>query len=208
MADKEKVKKKKVKKEEAAPVEAAPAPAPEPEAPPSHSSTKHSSRKSSSKKVRRSGSNVFSMFTTQQVAEFKEGFSMMDWDKDGILGKEDLRATWDKVGKLVTDPELDTMLGEASGPVNFTQLLTLFAARMSDGGQTDDDETVIAAIKSFDVNGKIDSEKLRYGLLNWGDKFSTQEVKDAFDNMEIDKKGMIDTEDLISMVLGSGDDDQ
>ncbi|CAI6361241.1 unnamed protein product [Macrosiphum euphorbiae] len=212
MADKEKVKKKKVKKEEpkeAAPVEEAPAPAPvaEPEAPPSHSSTKHSSRKSSSKKVRRSGSNVFSMFTTQQVAEFKEGFSMMDWDKDGILGKEDLRATWDKVGKLVTDPELEAMLGEASGPVNFTQLLTLFAARMSDGGQTDDDETVIAAIKSFDDNGKIDSEKLRYGLLNWGDKFSNQEVKDAFDNMEIDKKGLIDTEDLISMVLGSGDDE-
>lgn len=26
-------------------------------------------------------------------------------------------------------------------------------------GQTDDDETVIAAIKSFDVEGKIDSEK-------------------------------------------------
>lgn len=50
--------------------------------------------------------------------------------------------------------------------------------------------------------------RLRYGLLNWGDKFSTQEVKDAFDNMEIDKKGLIDTEDLISMVLGSGDDDQ
>lgn len=59
---------------------------------------------------------------------------MMDWDKDGILGKEDLRATWDKVGKLVTDPELEAMLSEASGPVNFTQLLTLFAARMSDGG--------------------------------------------------------------------------
>lgn len=106
---------------------------------------------------------------------------MMDWDKDGILGKEDLRATWDKVGKLVTDPELDSMLGEASGPINFTQLLTLFAARMADGGlwhnvdvfiinvasyyltfligQTDDDESVIAAIKSFDDNGKIDSEK-------------------------------------------------
>lgn len=109
---------------------------------------------------------------------------MMDWDKDGILGKEDLRATWDKVGKLVTDPELEAMLSEASGPVNFTQLLTLFAARMSEGGlcavyffqlnfkfynkllscvhlsgQTDDDETVIAAIRSFDIQGKIDSEK-------------------------------------------------
>ncbi len=58
---------------------------------------------------------------------------MMDEDKDGILGKEDLRATWDKVGKLATDQELEDMLAEATGPVNFTQLLTLFASRMGGG---------------------------------------------------------------------------
>lgn len=57
----------------------------------------------------------------------------MDKDKDGILGKEDLRATWDMVGKLVSDKELDDMLAEAPGPINFTQLLTLFAQRMSGG---------------------------------------------------------------------------
>jgi len=61
--------------------------------------------------------------------------------------------------------------------------------------------------KAQDFKSIIVYFRLRYGLLNWGDKFSTQEVKDAFDNMEIDKKGMIDTEDLISMVLGSGDDE-
>lgn len=59
----------------------------------------------------------------------------MDKDKDGILGKEDLRSTWDQVGKLVTDKELDEMLAEAPGPVNFTQLLTLFAQRMSGGNK-------------------------------------------------------------------------
>lgn len=58
---------------------------------------------------------------------------MMDKDQDGILGKEDLRATWDQVGKLATDAELDAMLEEATGPVNFTQLLTLFASRMGGG---------------------------------------------------------------------------
>lgn len=60
---------------------------------------------------------------------------MMDKDKDGILGKEDLRATWDQVGKLVTDAELSEMLHEAPGPINFTQLLSLFANRMA-GGKT------------------------------------------------------------------------
>lgn len=57
----------------------------------------------------------------------------MDRDKDGILGKEDLRGTWDAVGKLVSDKELDEMLHEAPGPVNFTQLLSLFANRMAGG---------------------------------------------------------------------------
>lgn len=68
---KEKVKKKKVvKKEEKE--EPAHEPEPEPPAPaaaPTRSSTRHSSKK---KAVKRSGSNVFSMFSTQQVAEFKE----------------------------------------------------------------------------------------------------------------------------------------
>lgn len=58
---------------------------------------------------------------------------MMDHDRDGIIGKNDLRATFDQVGKLVSDKELDEMVNEAPGPINFTQLLTLFANRMSGG---------------------------------------------------------------------------
>lgn len=64
---------------------------------------------------------------------YVQGFALMDRDKDGILGKEDLRGTWDAVGKLVSDKDLDEMLHEAPGPVNFTQLLSLFANRMAGG---------------------------------------------------------------------------
>lgn len=127
----------------------------------------------------------------------------MDNDKDGIIGKSDLRSTFDALGKLASDKELDEMLGEAQGPLNFTQLLTLFAARMSGGGATDDDETIIAAFKSFDNNGKIDSEKLRTSLVKWGDRFTEDEVDDAFDQMVIDDKGFIDTPALITMLTGS-----
>ncbi|MCH1932258.1 hypothetical protein L9G16_19090, partial [Shewanella sp. A25] len=102
MADKEKKKKKKVKEEKAEAPAEAPAPEPAPEPAPAPAPAKRPSSKSS-KKAKRSGSSVFSMFTEFQVAEFKEGFSLMDKDKDGILGKEDLRSTWDQVGKLVTD---------------------------------------------------------------------------------------------------------
>lgn len=108
---------------------------------------------------------------------------MMDKDKDGILGKEDLRATWDQVGKLASDKDLEDMLAEAPGPVNFTQLLSLFATRMAGGKLqqslyfelynffkiffinyllntgADDDQTVREAFLAFDEKGKIDSNK-------------------------------------------------
>ena len=58
----------------------------------------------------------------------------MDHDKDGIIGKSDLRFTFDQVGKISSEKELDEMLGEASGPLNFTQLLNLFGTRMSSSG--------------------------------------------------------------------------
>uniref|UniRef100_A0A0V0G4R1 Putative myosin regulatory light chain 2-like protein n=1 Tax=Triatoma dimidiata TaxID=72491 RepID=A0A0V0G4R1_TRIDM len=204
MADKEKKKKKKVKEEKEEAPAAAPAPAPEPEPAPAAAPAKRPSSKSS-KKAKRSGSSVFSMFTEFQVAEFKEGFSLMDKDKDGILGKEDLRATWDQVGKLVTDKELDEMLGEAPGPVNFTQLLTLFAQRMSGG--SDPDDVIRTAFKAFDKEGLINSEDLKHALLTWGDKFTKKEVNDAFDAMDIDNQGMIDTEALIQMLIGGAEEE-
>lgn len=62
-----------------------------------------------------------------------QAFQLMDQDKDGIISKNDLRATFDQLGRLPSDKELDEMVNEAPGPINFTQLLTLFAGRMSGG---------------------------------------------------------------------------
>ena len=195
MADKEKKVKKKKKEEGDAP---AAAPAAETRA----------SSKGSSKKAKRSGSNVFSMFSQTQVAEFKEAFALMDHDKDGIISKSDLRATFDDVGKLSNEKELDEMINEAPGPINFTQLLSLFALRMQDSGGSDDDEVVIAAFKSFDENGTIDGERFRHALMTWGDKFSSKEVDDAFDAMEIDDKGRIDTNALIALLTAGAEDEE
>ncbi|KAL6433722.1 myosin regulatory light chain 2 [Cataglyphis hispanica] len=210
MADKEKKKKTK-KKEEAAPApEPEPAPAeekaPTPTGTPKESGSARASSRGS-RKAKRSGSSVFSMFSQKQVAEFKEAFQLMDADKDGIIGKNDLRAAFDSVGRLATDKEIDEMLNEAPAPINFTQLLNLFAVRMSGSG-ADEDDVVINAFKTFDENGKIDGERLRHALMTWGDKFTPKEVDDAFDQMYIDDKGFIDTASLIAMLTGTGEEEE
>lgn len=66
---------------------------------------------------------------------YSQAFQLMDADKDGIIGKNDLRAAFDSVGRLATDKEIDEMLNEAPAPINFTQLLNLFAVRMSGSGR-------------------------------------------------------------------------
>jgi len=201
-------KKEKKTKKKASSKDETPADTPAPETPaaptPSDSgSQRGSTRGSSSRKAKKAPSSVFVLFSQKQIAEFKEAFQLMDNDKDGVIGKNDLRSTFDALGKLVSDKELDEMLGEAAGPLNFTQLLTLFANRMSGGGQ-DDDDVVINAFKAFDNNGKIDGEKFRFALTHWGaDKFTEDEVDDAFDQMIVDDKGFIDTAALISMLTGT-----
>ncbi|ROT63424.1 myosin light chain 2 [Penaeus vannamei] len=94
--------------------------------------------RSSSKKAKKTGSNVFDMFTQKQVAEFKEGFQIMDRDRDGVIDKADLRGTFDEIGRMVSDSDLDAMLADAPGPINFTTLLHMFASRSS--GEADDDD--------------------------------------------------------------------
>ncbi|ROT63423.1 myosin light chain 2 [Penaeus vannamei] len=156
--------------------------------------------RSSSKKAKKTGSNVFDMFTQKQVAEFKEGFQIMDRDRDGVIDKADLRGTFDEIGRMVSDSDLDAMLADAPGPINFTTLLHMFASRSS--GEADDDDVVAAAIRAFEKKpGQIDSEQLRLMLMAFGEKFSSQEVDDAFGQMDVDEDtGMIESDLLVAML--------
>merc|ERR1712203_455180 len=50
---------------------------------PQTSSTNKMAKGSGSKKAKKSGSNVFALFSQRQIQEFKEAFGIMDADKDG-----------------------------------------------------------------------------------------------------------------------------
>jgi len=198
MAD-EKKKKKKSKKEEAPAADAAPAP--EPEAAPEP--VKKASTRSSTKQAARSGSNVFSMFSEKQIAEFKEGFAVMDADKDGIIGKNDLRATMDMIGRIATNDELEEYLADSPGPLSFTQLIQMFGERMSGGGGTDDDDVVIAAFQAFDEgNGTANADDLRHALKTWGDKYTDKECDTIFAELPMNGDG-IDIPGVIAMLTAA-----
>merc|ERR1719376_306346 len=65
----------------------------------------------------------------------------MDTDKDGLLSSSDLQAAFAAHGKNIGGGEAQAMLDEVDGPVNFTQMVTLFASKMAGG--SDDDEPLV-----------------------------------------------------------------
>merc|ERR1712012_653073 len=139
-------------------------------------------RGSGSKKAKRSGSNIFAMFSQRQI--------------------QDIVAAFSSVGKSISDGEASGMLSEDPGPVNFTQMVTLFAEKMAGGA--DDDDTILKSFDAFEINGKIDAEMFKHSLMTWGDKFTQQEVDDAFTEFRIED-GQIDAAHLKGLMVAKKD---
>lgn len=208
MGDEVKEKKKKSKKseKEGAAVAAAPAPAPAAAPEPAAEPAPAAPRAGSKKRAQRTGSNVFAMFTQHQVQEFKEAFQMIDQDKDGFLSKNDIRATFDSLGRMVTDSELNEMMSEAPGPINFTMFLTIFGDRTQG---TDEDDVILNAFAHYDEGeGKCKEEKLRHALMTWGEKFTSAEVDTALGEVPVDIKGDIDIRRLAQVITKGVEDEE
>lgn len=159
---------------------------------------------SGSKKAKRSGSNIFALFSQKQIQEFKEAFGIMDVDKDGIITASDLKQAFSAVGKSVSDGDISGMLSEAPGPVNFTQMVTLFAEKMAGG--TDDDDVILKSFEAFEMNGSIDAEMFKHSLMTWGEKFTAQEVDDAFAEFKI-ADGQIDAAHLKGLMVAKKEEE-
>merc|ERR1711971_594750 len=90
------------------------------------------------------------------------------------------------------------LLLEVDGPMNFTQMVTLFATKMAGG--SDDDDVILASFEAFEQDDKIDAETFRAQLMTFGNKFSASEVDDAFAEFKIDD-GQIDAAHLKGLMV-------
>ena len=65
---------------------------------------------------------------------YKDCFKMMDINKDGTIDKNDLRGAFDNVGVLMTESELDDLLGEVGGACTYDNMVKMFQEKMAGGG--------------------------------------------------------------------------
>merc|ERR1712112_391546 len=139
-------------------------------------------------------------FSEDQIQMYKDCFKLMDINKDGTLDKNDLRGAFDNVGVLMSEGELDALLGEVSGPCTADNMINMFAEKLSGDGN-DPDDLIVQAFKAYDNGGKIDSKMFEHALKTWGDKMTKAEIDDVFGEFEIDEDYLIKTNDVIGLFV-------
>merc|ERR1711921_46983 len=139
-------------------------------------------------------------FSEEQLQMYKDCFKLMDINKDGVLDKNDLRGAFDNGGVLMSESELDGLLGEVNGPCSCANMVNMLAEKMAGGGN-DPDDLIVQAFKAYDAEGKVDSKMFEHALKTWGDKMTKAEIDDVFGGFEIDEDYMIKTKDIISLFV-------
>merc|ERR1712073_138413 len=139
-------------------------------------------------------------FSAEQIEMYKECFKLMDVNKDGTIDKNDLRGAFDNVGVLMSEGELDGLLGEIGGACSYDNMVKMFQEKMAGDGN-DSDDLIVQAFKAYDQEGKIDSKMFRHALVTWGDKMTKAEIDDIFGEFEIDEDYCIKTKEVVGLFV-------
>nr|KAF6311996.1 myosin light chain 2 [Pipistrellus kuhlii] len=142
--------------------------------------------KKAKKRAEGANSNVFSMFEQTQIQEFKEGKCQC--------------AVFPFLGRVnVQNEEIDDMIKEAPGPINFTVFLTMFGEKLKGA---DPEETILNAFKVFDPEGKgvLKADYIKEMLTTQAERFSNEEIDQMFAAFPPDVTGNLDYKNLVHII--------
>merc|ERR1711892_1406486 len=96
--------------------------------------------------------------------------------------------------------EVDSLLGEISGPCTPDNLIAMFQEKMAGEGN-DGADVIVQAFKAYEADGKIDSKMFPHALSTWGDKMNQAEIDDVFGEFEIDEDYMLKSKDVVGLFV-------
>merc|ERR1711872_1106292 len=146
-------------------------------------------------------------FSEEQIQMYKDCFKLMDINTWGTIDKNDLRGAFDNVGVLMSEGELDELLGEIGGACTLDNMVKMFQEKMSGEGN-DTDDLIIQAFKAYDVEGKIDVKMFQHALKTWGDKMSKAEMDEIFDEFYIDEDYMVKTKEVLGLFVAQKEEEK
>ena len=141
--------------------------------------------------------------TEEQIAEFKEAFSLFDKDGDGTITTKELDTVMRSLGQNPTEAELQEMINEVdangNGTIDFPEFLVMMERKMKD---TDSEEEIKEAFRVFDKdgNGFISAAELKHVMTNLGEILSDAEIDTMIAEADLDVDGQVNYEEFVKMM--------
>mmetsp|Transcript_4974 Transcript_4974/g.8534 ORF Transcript_4974/g.8534 Transcript_4974/m.8534 type:complete len:150 (-) Transcript_4974:543-992(-) len=143
-------------------------------------------------------------FTEEQIAEFKEAFSLFDRDGDGAITPKELGTVMRSLGQTPTEAELNELINEliADGQqvIDFPEFLTIMAKKSKEAYTT---EEILDAFRVFDKdgNGTITTMELRHIMTNLGEKLTDEEVDEMIREADVQGDGRVVYAEFVNLLM-------
>jgi len=143
-------------------------------------------------------------YTEEQIAEFKEAFSLFDKDGDGTIDADELGTVLRSLGNQPTDEEVEDMIKEAdedgNGTIDFAEFIKMMPTQERDDNA---EEEMLEAFRVFDTdgNGSITADELRQIFVNLGEKLTEEEIADMIEEADTDGDGEINYQEFVTMMF-------
>ncbi|KAK4688580.1 hypothetical protein P7C73_g1519, partial [Tremellales sp. Uapishka_1] len=166
------------------------------------------SSKKASPHAREASGGAYTMFTPQQVKQFKEAFTMIDQDGDGRVTEDDLKTMLSNLGQTPTPALLSTLLSSRPGGaaatdtksgINFTQFLAMMGEHLL---ELDPEHDLVEAFACFDDGDKgvVDIKEMRRHLGEIGDRMEDWEIERLFSGPFTDRQGRFNYVDFAKVL--------
>tara|TARA_B100000035_G_C20822037_1_gene474688 strand:- start:227 stop:661 length:435 start_codon:yes stop_codon:yes gene_type:complete len=137
----------------------------------------------------------------EQLAEYKEAFSLFDKDGDGVVDVKEIKSVMKSLNLNYTQQNIKDMIDDidvnGDGFIDFDEFITMICKKSS----TSDNE-LKEAFKVFDKdgNGSISASELKHVMNNLGEKLTDEEVDEMIREADVDGDGEINFEEFIKMM--------
>jgi len=141
--------------------------------------------------------------TEEQIAEFKEAFSLFDKDNDGTISSKELGTVMRSMGGNPTEQELQDMINDVdadgNGSIDFNEFLTMMSHKVPDQKEN---EEIREAFNLFDKdgNGQITTQELKQVMATLGEKMTDEEIEEMVREADIDGDGSVNFDEFMKMM--------
>ncbi|CAI9300634.1 unnamed protein product [Lactuca saligna] len=144
--------------------------------------------------------------TYDQINEFRQAFSMIDKDSDGLISTDDLIGVIQTLNENATNEDVQEMMNEVDngneqGTIDFDEFLSIMSKRMKDSVSDELKE----AFKVFDrdQDGYISPDELRNVMINLGERLKDEELEQMIREADLDGDGVISYEEFVRVMMNS-----